>query len=105
MTTKSKSRIAEAVHESANDLYRLGFINKRKMQQYDALCLAPVQDYDAKKIKALRQRLHLSQTVLASLLNTSPSTVRKWEIGDKRPSGPSQKLLDILDRKGLEAVL
>lgn len=103
--TKAKSRILEAVHESASDLHRLGFIDKRKMQKYGALCLEPVQDYDAAKVKALRERLHLSQAVLASVLNTSTSTVRKWEVGDKRPSGPSQKLLDILERKGLEAVL
>jgi len=105
MKTKAKSRIMEAVHEGARDLHRLGFIDKRKMQEYDALCLEPVQDYDAAKIKALRERLHLSQAVLASVLNTSISTVRKWEVGDKRPSGPSQKLLDIIERKGLEAVL
>jgi putative transcriptional regulator len=66
---------------------------------------APIQDWDAAKIKALRERLNLSQTVLASVLNTSASAVRKWELGDKRPSGPSQKLLDLLERKGLEAVL
>ena len=99
------NRILDAVHETASDLHRLGFIDKRKMQAYDALCLAPVPDYDAEKVKALRERLHLSQAVLASVLNTSTSTVRKWEVGDKRPSGPSQKLLDILERKGLEAVL
>lgn len=107
MTTKTKtrSRILEAVHETASDLHRLGFIDKRKMGKYDALCLEPVRAYDAAKVKALRERLQLSQTVLASVLNTSPSTVRKWEMGDKRPSGPSQKLLDIIDRKGLESVL
>jgi len=103
--TKAKSRILDAVHETANDLHRLGFIDKRKMQKYDVLCLEPVRDYDAAKVKALRERLQLSQAVLASVLNTSPSTVRKWEVGDKRPSGPSQKLLDIIARKGLEAVL
>ena len=103
--TKAKSRVLEAVHETADDLRRLSFIDKRKMQKYDALCLEPVQDYDATKVKALRERLQLSQAVLASVLNTSTSTVRKWEVGDKRPSGPSQKLLDILERKGLEAVL
>jgi putative transcriptional regulator len=43
--------------------------------------------------------------VLASILNTSLSTVRQWEIGRKRPSGPSLKLLDLLDRKGLEALI
>ena len=104
-TSKAKSRILEAVHEGANDLHRLGFIDKRRMRKYDVLCLQPVQDYDAKKIKALRERLHLSQAVLASVLNTSVSTVRKWEVGDKRPSGPSQKLLDIIERKGLDCVL
>jgi len=37
---------------------------------------------------------------VASVLDTSPSTVRKWEAGDKRPSGPSQKRLDLIERKG-----
>lgn len=107
MTTKpkAKSRILEAVHETAGDLHRLGFIDKRKMQKYDALCMEPVPEYDAEKIRALRKNLHLSQAVLAAVLNTSLSTVRKWEIGDKRPSGPSLKLLNLIERKGLEAVL
>ena len=43
--------------------------------------------------------------MLASVLNTSASTVRKWEVGDERPSGPSRKLLDLIEREGLEAVL
>jgi len=103
--TKPKSRIMQAVHEGAADMYRLGFIDMRKMRKYDALCLEPVHDYDAEKIKALRERLHVSQAVLASVLNISLSTVRKWEVGDKRPSGPSQRLLDIIERKGLETVL
>jgi putative transcriptional regulator len=102
---KAKTRILEAVHETASDLHRLGFIDKRKMQRYDALCLDPVPAYDADQIRALRHHLHLSQAVLAAVLNTSLSTVRKWEVGDKKPSGPSLKLLNLIDRKGLEAVL
>jgi putative transcriptional regulator len=47
----------------------------------------------------------LTQAVLAAVLNTSLSTVRKWEGGEKQPSGPSLKLLSLLERKGLEAVL
>lgn len=107
MTTKAenKSRILEAVHETASDLHRLGFIDKRKMQKYDALCLEPPPEYDAAKIRALRESLHLSQAVLAAVLNTSASTVRKWEVGDKKPSGPSRKLLNLIERKGLGAVL
>jgi putative transcriptional regulator len=103
--TKAKSRILEAVHETASDLHRLGFIDKRKQQKLDVLCLEPIPPYDSAQIKALREHLKLSQTVLASVLNTSASTVRKWEIGEKHPSGPSLKLLNLLERKGLEAVL
>lgn len=103
--TKAKSRILEAVHETAGDLHRLGFIDKRKMRKFDALCLDPVPEYDRVKIRALRDHLQLSQAVLAAVLNTSLSTVRKWEIGEKHPSGPSLKLLNLLDRKGLEAIL
>lgn len=107
MTTrmKAKSRILAAVHETAADLSRLGFIDQRKMRRYDALCLDPIPDYDAQKIRSLRDRYQISQTVLASLLNTSPSAVRQWELGDKHPSGPSQKLLNLLERKGLEALI
>jgi putative transcriptional regulator len=107
MTTKAKakSRIFEAVHDTASDLHRLGFIDKRKMRKFDVLCLDPIPPYDSEKIRALRDHLQLSQSVLASVLNTSLSTVRKWEVGDKHPSGPSLKLLNLLDRKGLEAVL
>lgn len=107
MTTKikTKSRILEAVHETASDFHKLGFIDKRKMSKFDALCLAPVPEYDSEKIRALRDHLQLSQAVLAAVLNTSLSTVRKWEIGEKHPSGPSLKLLSLLERKGLEAVL
>ncbi len=107
MTTKpeAKSRILEAVHETAGDLHRLGFIDKRKMQKYDVLCMEPIPEYGAERIRALRKNLHLSQAVLAAVLNTSLSTVRKWEIGDKKPSGPSLKLLNLIERKGLDAVL
>jgi putative transcriptional regulator len=75
------------------------------MHHYDALCLAPIPSYSSRRIRALRQRHKLSQAVLASVLNTSVSTVRQWEIGEKRPSGPSLKLLDLLDRKGLEGLI
>lgn len=103
--TKAKSPIFDAVHETARDFHRLGFISKRNMHQFDALCMEPVPDYDSEKIRALRDHLQLSQAVLAAVLNTSLSTVRKWEGGEKHPSGPSLKLLSLLDRKGLEAVL
>ena len=102
---KPRSRILGAVHDTARDLHRLGFIDKRKMRKYDILCMEPIPSYDGKRIRALRDQLKLSQSVLAAVLNTSLSTVRKWEIGEKNPSGPSLKLLNLIERKGLDAVL
>ncbi len=106
MSTKSKetSRILDAVHETARDLHAAGFISKRRMKEYDALGLVPVPEYSSETIRALRKRYKISQAVLASVLNTSVSTVRQWEIGEKHPSGPSLKLLNLLDRKGLETL-
>lgn len=46
--TAAKSPIFEAVHETASDLHRLGFIDKRKMAKFDALCLNPIPDYDSR---------------------------------------------------------
>jgi putative transcriptional regulator len=102
MKSKPKSSILKSVHETAQDLHRLGFIDKKKMIEYDLLCLKPVPQYSANKIHSLRKRYKLSQAVLAAILNTSLSTIQKWEIGQKKPSGPSLKLLYLLDRKGLE---
>jgi putative transcriptional regulator len=107
MKTKkqTKSPILEAVHETAADFHAGGFISKRRMREYDALCLEPIPHYSRSKIRSLRKRHNISQAVLATVLNTSVSTVRQWEIGAKQPSGPSLKLLDLLDRKGLEALI
>jgi putative transcriptional regulator len=105
MSDDLDKQILAAMHETAHGLYRGGLIDKRRMAHFDALCLPPSPDYGAGRIKALRKRLCLSQTVLADVLGASPSTVRQWEAGAKRPSGPSRRLLDILERKGIEAVL
>jgi putative transcriptional regulator len=104
-TAKAKSRILEAVHETADDLHRLGFIDKRTMREFDALCPEPVPAYDSNRIRALRERYKISQAVLAAVLNTSLSTVRQWETRDKHPNGPSLKLLGLFDRKGLKVLM
>ena len=102
---KPSSRILEAVHETARDLHSAGFIDMRSMRRYDALCLDAIPAYSSASIRALRARHKLSQAVFATVLNTSLSTVRQWEIGEKRPSGPSLKLLNLMDRKGLEVLI
>lgn len=57
MATKSKatSRILDAVHETARDLNDVGFIDKRKVRYYDALCLEPAPKYSSESIRSLRE--------------------------------------------------
>ena len=50
----------------------------------------------------IRKKLHVSQAVFAYLLNASESTVKKWEIGVKKPGGANCRLLQIIENKGLE---
>jgi len=104
-TTKRKSRILDEMHETALGLHDAGLISKRRMGEFEALCHLDVEEMPPQKIRLLREKAHVSQAVFAAVLNTSLSTVQKWEIGDKKPSGPSLKLLNLIKRKGLEALL
>ncbi|MBQ0831267.1 helix-turn-helix domain-containing protein [Marinobacter sp.] len=104
-TTDHKSRILGEMHETALGLQTSGVISKRRMGEIEALCRLNVHAVPPEKIKALREKVHVSQAVFAAILNTSLSTVQKWEAGAKKPSGPSLKLLNLIERKGLDAVL
>lgn len=96
--------ILKSVHETAKGLHKSGTMDEVTMREFDALCLPPVKTYTPAQIKRLRRRYKASQSVFAAYLNTSPSTVQKWEQGQKKPNGPSLKLLNIVDEKGLEVL-
>ncbi|MBB3059206.1 helix-turn-helix domain-containing protein [Microbulbifer rhizosphaerae] len=96
--------ILEVVHESAQELRKAGVMDEVTLKEFDALCLPPVKEYTAAQIRRIRKKSKASQGVFALYLNTSKSTVQKWEIGAKKPNGPSLKLLNIVDRKGLEVL-
>jgi putative transcriptional regulator len=100
-----RSRILSEVHETAASLHRSGAIDKQTMREFYALALPQVRDLSPKQIRALRARTGMSQAVFAAFLNTSVSTVQKWEIGEKKPSGPSLKLLNVIDQKGVDALV
>ena len=98
-------KLLKVLHATAQGLHRAGTMDAMTLREFDALCLPPIKEYSAAQIRRLRQRTRASQAVFAACLNTSASTVQKWEQGQKRPNGPSLKLLDLVDRKGLEALL
>ena len=102
---KITNRIASEMTNTALGLHRIGLIDKRRMSELEALITPNIQEMTPEKIKSLREKEHVSQAVFASVLSTSLSTGQKWEIGAKRPSAPSLKLLSLVERKGLAAVL
>jgi putative transcriptional regulator len=104
MTTKRKfkSDAFEAIHSAVTGMYEAGTVNKETMRTFDTDCLAVPHELTPGEIKALRENNHVSQPVFARYLNTSESTVQKWETGAKRPSGPALKLLSIVQKHGLQ---
>ncbi len=59
--------------------------------------VTPPPAYDGARVRAVRERLHLSQRVFAGALNVSPGTVQAWEQGRRVPDGPSLRLLEIAE--------
>ncbi|HEY5107388.1 MAG TPA: DNA-binding transcriptional regulator [Caulobacteraceae bacterium] len=106
MTTKPKFRsdAFEAIHSSATALLKVGAIDKATMRDFDASCLAAPPQIEPSRIKQLRENNHVSQPVFARYLNTSESTIEKWETGAKRPSGMALKLLAIIEKHGLQVL-
>ena len=98
------SRILSEVHEAAQDLHDAGAMDTLTMRSFDALCLPPVRKYKAQDVRRIRASTNASQAVFAAVLNVSKGTVAAWEQGDKEPSGPALKLLDLVERRGLEAL-
>jgi putative transcriptional regulator len=101
---KTESDILATVHESVKGLHRIGLVDKATMREFDAMCLTPVSPMSPEEIRALREREQVSQPVFASYLNVRKDAVSKWERGEKRPDGPSLKLLNLVKAKGLQAI-
>ena len=100
-----RKSIADSITTTVRDLNKSGLVDDITMKNIEKLCLPEIQEYSPEQIVSIRKRFKLSQAALASIFNISPSTVRKWEQGDKKPAGASRKLLDIIERKGLEALI
>ena len=101
---KTKSAILEAVHETAKGLHAAGVMNQVTLREFDRMCLPPIEPLCPDEIKHIRETSRVSQAVFAALLNISVSTVQKWEIGQKRPTGAALKLLHLVQQRGLEIV-
>lgn len=111
MISKNKKPVKKTMHdiargtisEMANILHNMGKIDEAKLKDY-AIDFPKVKDLKANDIKRIREKINVSQPVFAKLLNTSSETVKKWEQGERHPTGASLKLLNLVAAHGLDAL-
>lgn len=101
---KTRSPVIGASRETAKGLHKAGVLDQITLREFDPLWLPPVEPLEPAEIKRIREGAHVSQAVFARLLNTSLSTVQKWEIGQKKPAGTALKLLHLVQKRGLEGI-
>jgi putative transcriptional regulator len=112
MKTKAKKRtpVTEAILEMASDMHGIGIMNdadynKITMRHLGKTPIAPRRPLAPQDIRALRERARMSQAVFARHLNVTTGYVSQLERGAKRPTGAALALLDVIRRKGIEAIL
>jgi putative transcriptional regulator len=98
------SEILDIANEMARDLFKVGAMDEITMRKIDALCLPTQRPFKPEDIRRIRIANRLSQAAFATILGIGKTTVQQWEHGQKKPSGPAQRLLDLIDRKGLSAL-
>jgi putative transcriptional regulator len=99
------SDILDMAHDMAKDLHEVGAMDDITMRMMDRICVPSTPRFSASEIKRIRSKTRMSQPVFAQFLNVGPTTVAQWEQGKKTPGGSSARLLDVIDRKGIEAII
>jgi len=107
---KSPNRLAQAMLETAKDMQRAGLLDeaaytKITMRHLGMKEKAEVEPLTGKDIRAIREQAHMSQAVFAHHLNVTVGYVSQLERGAKRPTGPALVLLNVIRRKGIQAIL
>jgi putative transcriptional regulator len=107
---KKNSRIVEAILETAGDLHRLGIMDDSEYRKITVRHLGPqalqtVRPISSKEIRKIREKANLSQAAFARSLNLSVGYISQLERGTKQPKGPALALLNVIKRKGFEAIL
>lgn len=97
----SKNDIINAMLETAHDLG----MSQITIKEIETLRLSEVEGLEPKEIKAMRSKENLSQSVMAKILNVTPSTYQKWERGEVHPKGANLKLLRLAYDHGIKYIL
>ena len=110
MRKKNASRMDQALLETTRDFHRGGLASAAQLEKITMRVLGKTgvpstPSLSSEDIKDLRARARVSQAVLASHLGVTVGYLSRLERGEVSPSRPVARLLDIVRRKGLEAIL
>ncbi len=110
MKSTKPSRLTTALLETADDMRRVGVMDAATHEKITLRHLGGKADsvpepITGEEIRSLRERAHLSQAVFARYLNLTVGYVSQLERGAKRPTGPALVLLNVIRRRGIEAIL
>jgi len=97
----NKSDIIGAMLETAHDLG----LSQVTIKEIETLGLSEIKELEPEEIKAMRSKENLSQSVMARILNVTPSTYQKWERGEVHPKGANLKLLRLAFDHGVEYIM
>lgn len=104
--TEDARLLAEAL-ETAEGMLAYGVLSKLDLAKIQVVCAQPPK-YSPEQVVSIRTKTaKMSQAVFASFLNVSVSTVQKWEspAAKKHPSGAAAKLLQLVEAKGVNALI
>jgi putative transcriptional regulator len=62
-----------------------------------SVTVVPVKDYSAEEVKEIRKSTGMTQKLFAEYMGVSDKTVEAWEAGTNRPSGPSSRMLSLME--------
>jgi putative transcriptional regulator len=99
------SNIKDTINDIALGLHRADLIDKKTLRELTDDELPMLHEYTGEEIRQLRHCQQLSQAVFAKYLNVSPAMIRSLEQGKRRAHGAILKLLNILERHGIEAMV
>jgi putative transcriptional regulator len=108
--THDQSPVTQAILETAADMRRVGVMSetdyaKITMRHLGKDLTAPAEPVSPAEIRSIRERAHMSQAVFARQIGVTTGYVSKLESGAKHPTGPALVLLNVIRRKGIEAIL
>jgi putative transcriptional regulator len=110
VTTKKPARMDKELLEMAGAQHRLGIMDDATYRKITIRHLAPdapptTAPITGDEIRTVREKAHLSQAALAKYLNLTAGYVSQLERGTKQAKGPALALLNVIRRKGIEAIL